>query len=322
MKAKLAEILYFNVLPFRGASSGIIGDLINVHPLAIQHLVPALMSFWIEAESTGSHTQFYDKFNIRYHLSLVFKTVWANSKHKARMNAVASDQTSDFAIFVNRVLNDVTFLLDDALEKLLALHGREVEMGEAGYAQRPQEERNELESHARSLNGQIRSMLSFGHEFLDRLIDFTSEDGETKNAFMQSEIVGRLASMLDYNLALLAGPRAQELRIKNPQRAGFSAKDLLKKILKVYMNLAQRPEFIKAVAADGRSYSKETFQKAIKVAYNRMLFGKPELDNIVNMVAAVERARLEEAEEDEELGEIPDEYLGECTECMCSFRSI
>ena len=33
---------------------------------ANRHLLHALMKFYIEAESTGSHTQFFDKFNIRY----------------------------------------------------------------------------------------------------------------------------------------------------------------------------------------------------------------------------------------------------------------
>lgn len=310
LKAKLAEILFYNVQPFGGATTGVVSDLINYHPLALEHLVPALMSFWIEAESTGSHTQFYDKFNIRYHLSRVFKTVWMNAKHKERMNVVAAAPDSDFPIFVNRLLNDVTFLLDDGLEKLLELRNKEREIAAESFAQRPAEERAEAEGHARSLQGQIRSMLEFGNEFLDRLIDFTGEEGRTKDAFMQSEIVGRLASMLDFNLDLLAGTRMQELKIKDPQRAGFNPRELLKKILHVYLNLARREEFVKAIAADGRSYRKETFTKATAIAYKYMLYGGPELEHINNMVTAVERVRQEEAEEDEELGDVPDEFLG------------
>lgn len=310
LRAKLAEILFYNVLPFGNATSGIVGDVINFHPLALQHLVPALMSFWIEAESTGSHTQFYDKFNIRYHLSRIFKTVWTNSQHKERLNIVAGAPDSDFPIFVNRLLNDVTYLLDDALEKLLELHAKQKEMETESFRQRPNEERAEVEGHTRSLEGQVRSMLEFGNEFLDRLIDFTGEEGKTKDAFMQSEIVGRLASMLDYNLDLMVGPRAQELKVKDPKRVGFHPRELLKKILKVYLNLSKRSEFIKAIAADGRSYRQATFDKAQHIAYKYMLYGAPELDNIKTMVARVEQVRQEEAEEDEELGEVPDEFLG------------
>jgi ubiquitin conjugation factor E4 B len=310
LKAKLAEILFYNVLPLGNEGSGIVGDIINYHKLALDHLVPALMSFWIEAESTGSHTQFYDKFNIRYHLSRIFKTVWSNHKHKERLNDVAGeDDGGRFAIFVNRLLNDVTFLLDDALERLVELRQKQTEMESESFAQRTPEERGELEGTVRSLEGQIRNMLEFGNEFLERLIDFTGEEGRTKDAFMQSEIVGRLASMLDFNLDLMVGKKATGLKVKDPTKVGFNPRELLKKLLRVYMNLAKRSEFVKAIAADGRSYRKETFDGALNTAYKYMLYGTPELEVLKTMVKEVERVRVEEAEEDEELGEIPDEFL-------------
>ena len=309
LKAKLAEILFYNVLPFGHSTTGVVGEVINFHPLALQHLVPALMSFWIDAESTGSHTQFYDKFNIRYHLSRIFKTIWNNAQHKERLNSVASADDGHFVIFVNRLLNDVTFLLDDALEKLVELHGKQVEMETSDYQGKTAEERGEFEGHLRSLEGQIKNMLEFGNEFLDRLIDFTGEEGRTKDAFMQSEIVGRLTSMLDFNLDLLVGAKCQELKIKDPKKVGFQPRELLKKILKVYLHLAPRDEFVRAIAADGRSYRRETFEKAVRISNKFMLYGGPELDVITNMVESVEKVRVEEAEEEEDLGEVPDEYM-------------
>lgn len=121
IKAKLAEIMWWNVIPYGYSKTGILGDVINLHPLALQHLVPACMSFWVEAESTGSHTQFYDKFNIRYHLSQIFKVIWANPRHMERVQAEAKGNSEQFVVFANRLMNDVTFLLDDALEKLQEL---------------------------------------------------------------------------------------------------------------------------------------------------------------------------------------------------------
>jgi ubiquitin conjugation factor E4 B len=141
------------------------------------------------------------------------------------------------------------------------------------------------------------------------LIDFTGEEGNTKDAFMQGEIVGRLSSMLDYNLDLLVGSKCQELKVKDPKKVNFQPRELLKKILKVYLNLAKKEEFIKAIAGDGRSYRKETFEKAVRISGKFMLFGGPELDVITNLVEEVEKVKLLEAEEEEELGEVPDEYL-------------
>lgn len=128
LKAKLAEMLSYNVMPYGALSMGVLGDAINNQPLAIAHLVPALMTFWIEAESTGSHTQFYDKFNIRYHLGHVFKAIWDNVDHKKQLHTQARENQAEFAVFINRLMNDVTFLLDDALEKLTELHMKQAEI--------------------------------------------------------------------------------------------------------------------------------------------------------------------------------------------------
>ncbi|CAO1628196.1 unnamed protein product [Jaminaea pallidilutea] len=306
LKAKLAEIMWWNSIPYGYSQTGILGDIINLHPLALDHLVPACMSFWVEAESTGSHTQFYDKFNIRYHLSQIFKVIWSNPRHMDRIQAEAKGNSDKFVVFINRLMNDVTFLLDDALEKLLDLHRKQQQMDDtATWNERPAEERQEIEGHVQSTQGQIRSMLQFGKEFLRLLIDFTAQ---TKDAFMTVEIVSRLAAMLDYNLDLLVGPRCTELKIKDPQRVHFEPKELLRQILSVYLNLAPRDEFVKAIAADGRSYRKEIFGKACDLATRFMLKSPPEVDVLKNMVTRVEAVLQEEREEEEDLGEVPDEY--------------
>ncbi|PWN52986.1 hypothetical protein IE53DRAFT_373262 [Violaceomyces palustris] len=307
LRAKLAEILFYNVMPYGHSKSGILTDTINIHPLALRHLMPALMSFWIEAESTGSNTQFYDKFNIRYHLSQIFKAIWSNPKHKEQLQEEAKARESDFVVFINRLMNDVTFLLDDALEKLLELHNKQSEMDDTvSWNARPVEERQEREGHVRSIQGQIRSDLSLGQDFLSLLIDFTSE---TKDSFMTPEIVDRLAAMLDYNLDLLVGPRCSELKVKDPKRVGFEPRNLLRQILSVYLNLASRHEFIAAIAKDGRSYKKEVFLKAASISEKYMLKSPLEIEVFQGMIEQIETVKQMEEEDEEDLGEIPDDYL-------------
>lgn len=47
LKSKLVEILYYGISPYRGKVSGMLGDVINGHPFALQHLLNALMNFYI-----------------------------------------------------------------------------------------------------------------------------------------------------------------------------------------------------------------------------------------------------------------------------------
>ncbi|CCU97361.1 unnamed protein product [Malassezia sympodialis ATCC 42132] len=306
VKAKLAEMLSYLVMPYAPPRAGVLSDTINTLPIALAHLVPALMTFWIEAESTGSHTQFYDKFNIRFHLTQVFQAIWDTPEHKRQLHAEAREHQGGFVVFINRLMNDVTFLLEDALDKLAELHTTQAERLEPRWAERSVEERHEAEGLERSLQGQIRSDLALGHEFLRLLILFTRE---TSTEFMMPEIVERLAAMLDYNLDVLVGPRCQELKVQDPKKVGFDPKSLLSEILAVFLNLAPHREFVVAIARDGRSYRREIFSKAASIAQRHMLKSPADIDTLADLVERVEKAKQEDADEEEDLGEVPDDYL-------------
>lgn len=44
--------------------------------VALKYLARTLLRFFVDIEVTGSHSQFYDKFNIRYSIALCFKFLW------------------------------------------------------------------------------------------------------------------------------------------------------------------------------------------------------------------------------------------------------
>lgn len=307
LKAKVAEVLAFCVMPYGNATQGLIGDVINMHPIALEFLAPGLVTFWIEAESTGASTQFYDKFNIRYHLSLVFKMIWDTPAHAKRLRREADEQPARFVVFINRLMNDVTYLVDDALEKLIELHDAEVAQENPEWQQEQgREQRDAHDSRMHTVGMQARSDLVLGTAFLDQLIRFA---GETPEAFMTTEIVDRLAAMLDYNLDTLVGPRCQGLRLRQPEAVGFRPRELLKRILLVYSNLAHCSEFPRAIARDGRSYRASLFERAIQVSERHSLLPRSILDDLQSLVERAEAARQADADEEEDLGEIPDDYL-------------
>jgi len=122
------------------------------------------------------------------------------------------------------------------------------------------------------------------------------------------EIVHKLAAMLDYNLDALVGPRCNELRVKDKDKYHFNPRQLLSDVVQVYLNLGDQNEFVRAVAGDGRSYRKELFESAADKCSNNNLKSPTEVEQLRLFVAKVEEAKITlEAEED--LGEIPDEFL-------------
>jgi ubiquitin conjugation factor E4 B len=77
--------LFHGVWGIPGRPKGVLGDTLFAHKFATQHLLHALMKFYIECESTGAHTQFYDKFNIRYEIFQVIKCIWPNTMYRENL---------------------------------------------------------------------------------------------------------------------------------------------------------------------------------------------------------------------------------------------
>jgi ubiquitin conjugation factor E4 B len=85
LKSGLVTILYHGVWAIPGRPKGVLGDTLFAHDFATKHLLHALMKFYIECESTGTHTQFYDKFNIRYEIFQVIKCIWPNTMYRENL---------------------------------------------------------------------------------------------------------------------------------------------------------------------------------------------------------------------------------------------
>ncbi|KAF9241107.1 ubiquitin elongating factor core-domain-containing protein [Melanogaster broomeanus] len=249
-----------------------------VHPLALKHLMPALTHFYIEVEQTGASSQFYDKFSER-NIAYIMKAIWSNPTHREALNAEAQN-VDKFVRFINLMINDVTYLMDESLSELTQIHNIQTEMrDQAAWAARPAQYRRDRENTLRGLERHASGYTTLGKSTVGLLRDFTSE---TKAPFMMPEIVDKLAAMLDYNLEALVGPKCGELKVAQPEKYSFEPKRLLSDILQVYLNLSDQSEFARAT--------------------------ETELEQLRLFVAKVEEAKAAiEAEED--LGEIPDEFL-------------
>ncbi|KAF9935087.1 hypothetical protein BGZ65_003503 [Modicella reniformis] len=306
LKAKLAEILFYMTLPYRGQrNDDTLGIKLNTHPMALQCLVPAIMNFYVEVENTGRSSQFYDKFNIRYNISQILKFVWTNSIHRD-MVRTESQKSESFVRFVNLLMNDTTYLLDEGLTKLCEIHSIETEMDdkETWEAQTPQHQQ-ERDGALRTAQRQASSYIALGNETVNMLSYLTEV---IKEPFLAAEIVDRLASMLDYNLVILVGDRMSTLKVKNPDEYRFQPRILLSDIIAIYLNLDCQA-FIAALARDDRSYSASIFHKASKILEGRNLKNADEIDKLRRLVRKVEDVRKQGERDEEELGEIPDEFL-------------
>lgn len=204
-------------------------------------------------------------------------------------------------------MNDTTYLLDDALVHL----GKIVEIQRlqddtAAWEALTPAEKQEKEKLLRGYESTARSDLDLGTESL-RLIKLFA--AETTRPFLTPEIVDRLAAMLDANLALLAGPRCQDLKVKEREKYKFNPKELLNDVLEIFLQLGMHEQFQAAIAKDGRSYSRDLFVRAERIARKTAIKTDEELRGLTVLIEKVEAIKAAE-EEDEAMGEVPDDFLG------------
>lgn len=228
------------------------------HELAQKSLIPALMKFYVDVETTGQSTEFYDKFTIRYHISHIFKGLWASTLHRQMMIS-ESKNGNQFVKFVNMLINDTTFLLDECLENLKKIHDvQSLMMDEKEWARLEAEDQQNRQRQLAQDERQCRSYLTLAKETVDMFHYLTTD---IKEPFLREELVDRLSSMLNYNLQQLCGPKCSNLKVRNPARYGWEPRRLLGQLVDIYIHL-NCDDFAAALARDERSFEIHFFDEA------------------------------------------------------------
>ncbi|KAF2971472.1 hypothetical protein GQX73_g2152 [Xylaria multiplex] len=302
LKSSLVTLLFSGTWPMYHLSRGVLGDSLMGSSFANEHLLHSLMKFYIECEHSGVSSAFYDKFNIRYEIFQVIKTIWPNNVYKEKLSRESRVNRQFFVQFVNLLLNDATYLLDEALTKLVKIHDYQKQLQNQGLSP---EERDKIRTDLEQAEQQCQSWMQLVNDTMGMMKLFTET---LRDSFTMPEIVVRLAGMLNYNLESLVGPKRGQLKVEDAKKYHFDPKTLLSDFIDVYLNLGSKSDFINAVASDGRSYKPSNFEAASQLLQNSL--GKPPevvvaWDDLRKRVAEA-KGEIDQAELD--LGEIPPEF--------------
>ncbi|TAQ85089.1 hypothetical protein B7494_g6589 [Chlorociboria aeruginascens] len=305
LKAKLVTLLFQGTWPIYHRTKGVLGDALTGTKFSNDHLLHALMKFYIEVESTGAHTQFYDKFNIRYEIFQVIKCIWTNDIYKQRLTQESKTNTEFFLQFVNLLLNDATYVLDEALTKFPKIHDLQASLRQPEGNLTP-EQRTTNEEELATAEGQAQSYMQLTNETVSMMKLFTST---LSASFTMPEIVDRVAAMVDYTLDTLVGPKSTNLKVDDPSKYQFSPKVLLGEFVDIYLNLGVSSNFIEAVARDGRSYKPANFDNASRIVTRFSLKSAEEIARWEALKAQFKTAKEIDDQAEEDLGDIPEEFL-------------
>ncbi|PBP19477.1 ubiquitin elongating factor core [Diplocarpon rosae] len=304
LKAKLVTLLFNGTWPVYHRAKGVLGDSLIGLKFANDHLLHALMKFYIEAEDTGAHTQFYDKFNIRYEIFQIIKCIWVNDVYKKRLTQESKINVEFFLRFVNLLLNDATFVLGEALEKFPKIHKLQGELRDPHSGLSP-EQRTAKEEELATADSQAQSYMQLTNETVSMMKLFTET---LVTSFTMPAIVNRVAAMLNFNLDLLVGPKSTELKVEDPKKYHFDPKTLLAEFIDIYLNLGSSENFTAAVARDGRSYKPANFDSATRILTRFSLKSGEDVAKWEQLKVQFKIAKEIDDQEEEDLADAPDEF--------------
>ena len=229
---------------------------LDTHYLALQHLAPVLFQFFADIETSGSHTQFYDKFRFRTIVSEMLKHLWHRPQYHAAIVRAASAREDTFTSFAGFLINDLISQLEQALNNLGQMKNIEADIAAGRLSQ---EDLAEGRQRVEYLTGNTKGALKMVEKVYFEMLMTLSE--EIVEPFLVPKLLPRMAQMLNYFLDCLANSqrsRAFNVSSELKEKLEFRPQVLLCAVVGVFAHFSRDAGFAQAIAAE------ERFGKAVQ----------------------------------------------------------
>ncbi|KAL4240867.1 Ubiquitin conjugation factor E4 A [Mactra antiquata] len=318
IRAQLAEALE-SIVPVMNddgtwttSKSGNEEKVLKEHPL-IKHLSETLLNVFVSIEMTGQNVDDEKKFNYRRSMHKIIQYIWRIPIHKDAIKDLAKKAVADinntdpplFLRFINLLINDSIFLLDEALDHMRQIKVQEIERDSGEWHKLPPEQQRDKETGVRHLGmmGRYRNIMAnhtiYTLELLSR---------EIRDIFCHSVMVDRIAGMLNYFLEHLVGPKQKDYKVKDRKEYEFKPEQVVSDIAHIYLYLGKNDHFCRAVLGESRSFSHQLFAQAVTVL--KKIGVSPEfIDKFEQLSVKLQTLEGDTKREAEVLADAPDEYL-------------
>uniref|UniRef100_A0A8R1I3P5 RING-type E3 ubiquitin transferase n=1 Tax=Caenorhabditis japonica TaxID=281687 RepID=A0A8R1I3P5_CAEJA len=279
--------LWFNVVNFR---------------MTQEKFLLCLIKFYSDFEDNGD---FYEKFNVRGNIQYMLEKLGQDVFYRAKFMDMAKECGAEFIRFVNMVINDATWCIDESLSGLKSIHDVEKKMSNISeWSRMDQELRTQELDVYEEAKRKVKGWLGTAKSNLKLLLSIT----ETSPEPFRTAVLGeRLAAMLNHNLSQLMGNKCVELKVSNPSNYGWHPRQFVSLIISIYLCL-NMPSFVKYIAYDERTYNPEFFRSSIERMKKSQILSLPHLERFEHLAEEVQKEYEAKAELEEEYDDVPEEF--------------
>lgn len=284
-----------------------------------KYLLRNLMILFIQVEKTGAGSQFYDKLNYRHHFCRIINNLAGyeidqGERSKAlmeRIDMMTKELPEEFLQFVNLLMNDLIYLLDESLSRLRTIKKFQDEEETEEYINLPLNEKQQRMDNYNKAKHEATIFLTLLNQYYALFASLTAIN---QQAFLSEELKDKVVNNLNYCLAELNGKNSMSLKVKNMKELRFNPKFILKGVINVYLNLRKSEGFLKSVVEDERSFDIKLFEKTLKILVRENLLDE-KLEAFEEMMTKMKEMVSQKAADDDFIKEldIPDEFMDPLT---------
>lgn len=307
-------------------------EAITKWAFSVENLVPSCIDVFCAVEKTKM--SYYDiRFHVKYELRIpiqsLFQRLLPLEAHRKPLQRFTEQNPESFLKFINQLLNDSTYLLDEGIDTLLEIRkrerlgeGAEEVGGSAGLG--VQREINEDEDRTeggediyrrsrRDPKQHCKQYMDLGHRTVKTLYMMAME---APKVLVTDEVVLQqmTQNFLNPNIERLVGQKCLELKAKNGakdfEEFNFDPKLLLSQICTTYTNLVREaPEKTRRfIAEDGRYYKPSSFRKALRIVTRERMLNDAQIKEFGDFLKELEEFSTQQQAAMEDV-DIPEEYL-------------
>ncbi|XP_071957328.1 ubiquitin conjugation factor E4 A-like [Antedon mediterranea] len=318
LRAKLADILDGFMPNFNSRGRSTMVSTFHRQRIFIEHplrmlLSRSLLTIFNDIEFSGDEHAFEQKFNYRMPMYGILHYLWSLEEHRnwikdlsAESMLIIEDAVPPlFVQFINLLINDAIFTLDEAMDYLKKIRELELTKESPEWEAMSTVDRLQHDANLRT-QGKIAKFFNIMANESIKVLSYVSS--EIKDVFTHSSMVDRVAAMFNDFLVKLIGNKMGLLKVRDFDAYDFKPKQLVKDISKIYVNLGDQDAFCEAVAGDERSYTPGLFIKLEKVLI-KVCAESSTIQGIKVVATKFKKMSLLKETEEELFADAPDEFL-------------
>ena len=276
-----------------------------------ENFLHSLVRVFIDSERLGGSNQFYEKFGIRYKILLLIDSIKSQISIDDQLVFYATKFKDDCIQFVNYLINDLTFLADESLDRLQEIKSyQDLKLNNKDtYNALSEEEKKRIEEKFKENSDRCKNFIPLFNSSLEFMITISNT---CQSLILEYKLGSKLATLLNYLLQMFASKNSSNLKIQNFSEYKFNPKDILRNIMNVYANFVNYEDFYNFIINDERSFNIDNFIRAknlrnkIKIKYN---IG----EDFIKLINGLIKVKENLAENIIDYDDAPDEYLDPIT---------